>query len=234
MLLYPVVYTILILPIGAVRFAEWTGHDVTLGPVIFSDCVFLLSGLVNATLFVTTRRVVPCIDILSLFKRKSEAKHVIQRTPSLASTMVGSVISDEDCKTFDEHTSNSEKPLAQITSRLTYVRRDSDTPSDTSTLAIHSQRVSLDASESVTSPQPSVPAYHVSHSVANFEWPSNSASLHNETSSPKPLPPLPPPPPIPLTIHTAASSSPVWPGLHSHESERDDVPRTARPFSYYV
>lgn len=191
--------------------------------------------MVNATLFVTTRRVVPCLDILSFFKRKSEEKSCIQRTPSLTSTMVGSVISDEDCKTLDDHTSNTEeKPLTRIASRLAYVRRDSDTPSETSTFAIQSQRVSLDASESVTIPPPSVSVEDVSQSLVNFEWPSKNAALRSAASSPKPLPPVPLPPPPPLTIYTPVSSSPVWPGLHSHGLERDDVPHTARPFSYYV
>lgn len=165
--------------------------------------------MVNATLFVTTRRVVPCLDILSFFKRKSEEKTCIQRTPSLTSTMVGSVISDEDCKSLDDHTSNTEEKLTRIASRLAYVRRDSDTPSETSTFAIHSQRVSLDASESVTIPPPSVSVEDVSQSLVNFEWPYKNAALRSAASSPKPLPPVPLPPPPPLTIYT--------PSLH-HQS----------------
>ncbi|KAF8170282.1 hypothetical protein K438DRAFT_2024468 [Mycena galopus ATCC 62051] len=59
MLLYPVAYTILILPIAASRFSSFAGHDVAFGVTIFSDAVFLLSGIVNVTLFSMTRRILP-------------------------------------------------------------------------------------------------------------------------------------------------------------------------------
>ncbi|KAL5528637.1 hypothetical protein ACEPAF_7773 [Sanghuangporus sanghuang] len=68
MLLYPIAYMILIVPIAACRFAEWTGHEVPLGAIIFSDSVFLLSGFVNTLLFVLTGRVLPFKKILSTFK----------------------------------------------------------------------------------------------------------------------------------------------------------------------
>ncbi|TDL22657.1 hypothetical protein BD410DRAFT_788484 [Rickenella mellea] len=66
MLLYPVAYTILILPIATVRFSEWTGHDVPFSVVIFTDFIFLLSGFVNSTLFVATRRILPFNNLPSL------------------------------------------------------------------------------------------------------------------------------------------------------------------------
>ncbi|KAJ7500658.1 hypothetical protein B0H11DRAFT_1800569 [Mycena galericulata] len=59
MLLYPVAYTIVILPIAAARFSEWAGNDVPFEVTIFCDMVFLLSGIVNVTLFTTTRRILP-------------------------------------------------------------------------------------------------------------------------------------------------------------------------------
>ncbi|KAJ7232764.1 hypothetical protein B0H12DRAFT_1144763 [Mycena haematopus] len=59
MLLYPVAYTILILPIAAARFSAFAGHDVAFEATIFSDAVFLLSGVVNVTLFTMTRRILP-------------------------------------------------------------------------------------------------------------------------------------------------------------------------------
>ncbi|KAJ6602196.1 hypothetical protein B0H10DRAFT_2230302 [Mycena sp. CBHHK59/15] len=59
MLLYPVAYTILILPIAASRFSSWSGDDVPFPVTIFSAAVFLLSGIVNVTLFTTTRRLLP-------------------------------------------------------------------------------------------------------------------------------------------------------------------------------
>ncbi|KAK7685356.1 hypothetical protein QCA50_011720 [Cerrena zonata] len=59
MLLYPIAYTIMILPIAVCRFADWTGHEIPFAVTIFSDSIFLLSGLVNVILFTTTRRVLP-------------------------------------------------------------------------------------------------------------------------------------------------------------------------------
>jgi len=59
MMLYPIAYTILILPIAACRYAAWAGHEVPFQATIFSDVVFLLSGFVNTVLFVSTRRILP-------------------------------------------------------------------------------------------------------------------------------------------------------------------------------
>jgi hypothetical protein len=59
MLLYPVAYTIIILPIAASRFSSFAGNDVPFEVTTFSAAVFLLSGIVNVTLFATTRRVLP-------------------------------------------------------------------------------------------------------------------------------------------------------------------------------
>jgi len=59
MLLYPVAYTIIILPIAASRFSAFAGNDVPFEVTIFSAAVFLLSGIVNVTLFTTTRRILP-------------------------------------------------------------------------------------------------------------------------------------------------------------------------------
>ncbi|KAL5485419.1 hypothetical protein ACEPAI_8061 [Sanghuangporus weigelae] len=68
MLLYPIAYMILIVPIAACRFAEWTGHEVPFYAIVFSDSVFLLSGFVNTLLFVLTGRVLPLKKIVSMFK----------------------------------------------------------------------------------------------------------------------------------------------------------------------
>ncbi|KAF8267937.1 hypothetical protein EI94DRAFT_1579359 [Lactarius quietus] len=59
MLLYPIAYTLLILPIASCRFSEWTGHDVPFAVTIFSDFIYLLSGLVHVILFASTRRLLP-------------------------------------------------------------------------------------------------------------------------------------------------------------------------------
>jgi len=65
MMLYPVAYVIVILPIATARFCEMRGNtNVPFGATIFCDTVYLLSGLVNVTLFVTTRRVLPPQSII--------------------------------------------------------------------------------------------------------------------------------------------------------------------------
>jgi len=64
MLLYPVAYTIVILPIAAARFCEWSGRDVPFTVTIFSDVVFLLSGVVNVLLFCATRRILPARSVV--------------------------------------------------------------------------------------------------------------------------------------------------------------------------
>jgi len=61
MLLYPVAYTIIILPIAVARF---TGGDVPFGVTIFCDTIYLLSGAVNAILFTATRRILPPKSII--------------------------------------------------------------------------------------------------------------------------------------------------------------------------
>jgi len=63
MLLYPVAYTILILPIAAARFSTFAGAEVPMAVTIFADAVFLLSGVVNVVLFTTTRRILPVDSI---------------------------------------------------------------------------------------------------------------------------------------------------------------------------
>jgi len=65
MMLYPVAYTITILPISVARFCGWRGRSkVPFAVTIFCDVIFLLSGMVNVTLFVTTRRVLPAQSII--------------------------------------------------------------------------------------------------------------------------------------------------------------------------
>lgn len=64
MLLYPVAYTIIILPIAVSRFSSFAGNEVPFGITIFCDTVFLLSGAVNVILFTATRRVLPPKSII--------------------------------------------------------------------------------------------------------------------------------------------------------------------------
>jgi len=59
MWIYPMAYVILIFPMSVVRFVEWGGHNVPFAATIFTDSIFLLIGVVNVTLFLTTRPVLP-------------------------------------------------------------------------------------------------------------------------------------------------------------------------------
>ncbi|KAI0629246.1 hypothetical protein C8Q77DRAFT_1065995 [Trametes polyzona] len=63
MLLYPLAYMILVLPIAISRFAEWMGHEVPFAVTMICDSIFLLSGFVNVVLFLTTRRVLPANSV---------------------------------------------------------------------------------------------------------------------------------------------------------------------------
>ncbi|KIP11516.1 hypothetical protein PHLGIDRAFT_114372 [Phlebiopsis gigantea 11061_1 CR5-6] len=72
MLLYPVAYTIIILPIAVCRFAAWSGAEVPFAATIFTDSLYLLSGLVNVLLFCLTRRVLPRHSVVTHRFRASE------------------------------------------------------------------------------------------------------------------------------------------------------------------
>ncbi|OCH89019.1 hypothetical protein OBBRIDRAFT_794688 [Obba rivulosa] len=77
MLLYPLSYTIMILPIGVCRFMEWAGHDVPFTATIFSDAIYLTSGVANVILFAVTRRILPPHSVIPksvarLFGRRRE------------------------------------------------------------------------------------------------------------------------------------------------------------------
>lgn len=67
MLLYPIAYTIIILPIAAARFSDWFGHDVPFGVTVFCDTIYLLSGTTNVVLFSITRRILPPRSIIPKF-----------------------------------------------------------------------------------------------------------------------------------------------------------------------
>jgi hypothetical protein len=59
MLWYPIVYTILVLPMAASRFSTFSGLSVPFEVTIFTASVFLLHGFINTVLFCTTRDVLP-------------------------------------------------------------------------------------------------------------------------------------------------------------------------------
>jgi len=78
MLAYPIAYIALVLPISVCRFLEWAGHKIPFGVIIFADAVFLLSGLVNAILFTTTRKLVPTRGARGLFSRSKSLRSDVE------------------------------------------------------------------------------------------------------------------------------------------------------------
>ncbi|EPQ57650.1 hypothetical protein GLOTRDRAFT_137912 [Gloeophyllum trabeum ATCC 11539] len=85
MLLYPIAYTIIILPIAVVRFVEWSGHNVSFSLTIACDTVYLFSGAINAILFSTTRRILPPRSVLG--KLAISKPHLIESSSAVESTL---------------------------------------------------------------------------------------------------------------------------------------------------
>jgi len=59
MLWYPVVYTILVLPVAISRLSTFSGVSVPFSITIFTASVFMLHGFLNTVLFCTTRTILP-------------------------------------------------------------------------------------------------------------------------------------------------------------------------------
>ncbi|KAG8692403.1 hypothetical protein FRC08_009797 [Ceratobasidium sp. 394] len=73
---YPVSYVILILPLSAARWAEFSGIKVPFHATIFGHTIYMLSGFVNTVLFITTRHVLPPIKL----RRKTVSSNAAQGT----------------------------------------------------------------------------------------------------------------------------------------------------------
>jgi len=93
MLLYPVAYTIIILLIAAARFSSFAGQDVPFEITMFCDTVFLLSGVVNVTVFTMTRRILPPdsfkIPNWSISRPQSIPEYTIEAGPNIFYTPSG-------------------------------------------------------------------------------------------------------------------------------------------------
>jgi len=59
MLLYPVAYIFVVLPLIIAQFASWTGNKVSFGVTTFCMAIFFLSGSVNVLLFIIIRPMLP-------------------------------------------------------------------------------------------------------------------------------------------------------------------------------
>ncbi|KIP09900.1 hypothetical protein PHLGIDRAFT_101969 [Phlebiopsis gigantea 11061_1 CR5-6] len=57
MLWYPIVYSLLLIPVAITRFFEFGGIEIPFWATILTDTLFNLQGLANAVLLTTTRRV---------------------------------------------------------------------------------------------------------------------------------------------------------------------------------
>ncbi|KAN0141394.1 hypothetical protein V8E53_001150 [Lactarius tabidus] len=55
MLFYPLIYIVNVLPLSAVRYSSFTHHDIPFGVTVFTDMIYLSSGLLNVLLFSITR-----------------------------------------------------------------------------------------------------------------------------------------------------------------------------------
>ncbi|KAF9647845.1 hypothetical protein BDM02DRAFT_3079599, partial [Thelephora ganbajun] len=81
MLLY-VAYTIVILPMAVARFCELSGRSVPFTVMIFSDVVFLLSGMVNVLLFCATRRILPDQSVVPGWRGLFKLSGITESNPS--------------------------------------------------------------------------------------------------------------------------------------------------------
>ncbi|KAF9020464.1 hypothetical protein BDZ89DRAFT_1138632 [Hymenopellis radicata] len=59
MILYPIAYTVVFLPVAVTRLSAFSGHIVSLEITIFSSTLYLLSGTVNVVLFASARNILP-------------------------------------------------------------------------------------------------------------------------------------------------------------------------------
>ncbi|KIK70177.1 hypothetical protein GYMLUDRAFT_34662 [Collybiopsis luxurians FD-317 M1] len=59
MVWYPVFYTIILIPVTIARLSSFAGNTVSFETIVFADVVFNMTGLINVTLLISTRRFYP-------------------------------------------------------------------------------------------------------------------------------------------------------------------------------
>lgn len=64
---YPVIYTVLIVPISIARFASYAGAQVPVAVTFLADFIFALGGFANLMLFLGTRRFIPDVSTIPDF-----------------------------------------------------------------------------------------------------------------------------------------------------------------------
>lgn len=100
MILHPVAYTILFLPIAALRLCEWTGRPVSFPVMMLCDSIFLLAGVVDVVLFCTIRRVIPVKEVAkALFT--GQVFRARESSPTDSTWFIGSLEAGEKCPPDD-------------------------------------------------------------------------------------------------------------------------------------
>jgi len=61
---YPVIYTVLIVPMSIARFASYAGANVPVAFTFMADFIFALGGFANLMLFLGTRRFIPDVNTI--------------------------------------------------------------------------------------------------------------------------------------------------------------------------
>jgi hypothetical protein len=64
MSLYPLAYSILIIPLAISRLAASSGHTVPFEEIVFCETVYLLSGCIKVIIFCTSRQILPPESVL--------------------------------------------------------------------------------------------------------------------------------------------------------------------------
>jgi len=83
LLLYPVAYSVIVLPVSVARWSQFTHHNVPSAVTFFTDPIFSLSGVINVILFLVLR------PELLLFPRPEE---LVKEDMEIASQNTGPVI----------------------------------------------------------------------------------------------------------------------------------------------
>lgn len=60
---YPITYAALFMPLAVVQFVKWSGKTITLEWIVFSNAVYLVSGLMTVIVFATSRQILPLASL---------------------------------------------------------------------------------------------------------------------------------------------------------------------------
>lgn len=60
---YPITFAALFMPLAVVQFVKWSGKTITLEWTVFSNAVYLISGLMTVIVFATSRQILPLASL---------------------------------------------------------------------------------------------------------------------------------------------------------------------------